>query len=139
VGLGKTGRNIPVASILGGDEMVQPTNESTREELLALTPSGDLMDLARRLREQGVESLLICRPDGRITQVVTDRQIASLASVEPSSLLRFDTPHPVGTAQRFVRSERPVVPQSRRPDDDLMPVDRSGRSPEGEGVGRQTG
>ena len=119
--------------------MVQPTNESTREELLALTPSGDLMDLARQLREQGVESLLICRPDGRITQVVTDRQIASLASVEPGSLLRFDTPRPVGTAQRFARSERPAVPQSRRPDDDLMPADTSRRSPEGEGVRRQTG
>ena len=55
-------------------------NPPTRTELLRLTPSGDLLDLAREMRQMGVESLLFCSPNGRIQQVVTDRQIASLAA-----------------------------------------------------------
>lgn len=55
-------------------------NESVRAELVALSASGDLLDLARHLRELGVESLLFARPDGRIERVVTDRQIAHLAT-----------------------------------------------------------
>ena len=59
------------------DEQLDP---STRSELLRLTPSGDLLDLARQMRDLGVESLLLCAPSGRINQVVTDRQIAHLAA-----------------------------------------------------------
>ncbi len=58
----------------------EETNPSTRAELLRLTPSGDLLDLARRMRDMGVESLLFAAPSGRIDQVVTDRQIAHLAA-----------------------------------------------------------
>jgi hypothetical protein len=59
------------------DEELKP---STRAELLRLTPSGDLLDLARQMRDLGVESLLFTAPSGRIHQVVTDRQIAYLAA-----------------------------------------------------------
>ena len=58
----------------------EETNASTRARLLRLTPSGDLLDLARQMRDMGVESLLFCAPSGRIAQVVTDRQIAHLAA-----------------------------------------------------------
>jgi hypothetical protein len=112
-----------VSSILGGEEMVQPINESTRQELLALTSSDDLMDLARQLREQGVESLLICRPGGRIAQVVTDRQIAQLATAESGPSLRFETTQPAVASPPVARNGGSVVPQTRRPDDALVPVD----------------
>jgi hypothetical protein len=104
--------------------MVQPINESTHQELLALTPSGDLMDLARRLRRQGVESLLICRPDGRIAQVVTDRQIAQLASPDSRAMTQFATP---GASQAgAITPDEPItVPQSRRSRDELVRQDQA--------------
>lgn len=40
----------------------------------------DLLELAMRMRDHGVESLLFADPGGRITRVVTDRQIAALAT-----------------------------------------------------------
>ncbi len=55
-------------------------NESMWTRLSQLTASGDPLDLAIQMRELGVESLLFCRPEGRIEQVVTDRQIAALAT-----------------------------------------------------------
>jgi hypothetical protein len=99
--------------------MVQPINESTHDELLALTPSGDLMDLARRLRQQGVECILICRPHGQIVQVVTDRQIAQLASADTRAMTQFATPSD-GQAHEGAPHEPITVPESRRPRDDLV-------------------
>ncbi len=99
--------------------MVQSINESTYQELLALTPTGDLMDLARRLRENGVESLLICGPDGRIEQVVTDRQIAQLASPDTRAMTQFVTPSDVQVGARTT-DDSVTVPQSRRSHDDLV-------------------
>ena len=55
-------------------------NELMWTRLSELTASGDPLDLAIQMRELGVESLLFCRPEGRIEQVVTDRQIAALAT-----------------------------------------------------------
>ena len=72
----------------------EPLDSSTRTELLRLTPSGDLLDLALRMRDMGVESLLFCAPSGRINQVVTDRQIAHVAA-NPD-------PAPVGAAASAV-------------------------------------
>ena len=99
--------------------MVQPINESTYQELLALTPTGDLMDLARRLRQEGVESLLMCRPDGRIDQVISDRQIAQLASPDTRAMTQFVTPSDVQVGARRTDGSVPV-PQSRRSHDDLV-------------------
>ena len=65
------------------DMLEDETDRSTRSELENLTPSGDLLDLARAMRDMGVESLLICRPGGQIEQVVTDREIARLAASAP--------------------------------------------------------
>lgn len=68
-------------------------NPSTRTELLRLTPSGDLLDLAREMRDMGVESLLFAGPSGRITQVVSDRQIAHLAAnPDPSTTVLAGPP-----------------------------------------------
>lgn len=99
--------------------MVQPINESTYKELLALTPSGDLMDLARRLRQQGVESLLMCRPDGQIAEVVTDRQIAQLASPDTRAMTQFATASDHQSGPRGT-DESITVPHSRRSHDDLV-------------------
>ncbi len=77
-------------------------NASTRSELLRLAPSGDLLDLARQMRDMGVESLLFCRPSGRIEQVVTDRQIAHLAA----------TPDPLRTAAVTSTDRDEVEPAS---------------------------
>jgi len=64
---------------------VDNTPESIEELLLRLSPSGDLLDLAREMREQGVESLMFAGRDGRIATVVTDRQIAYLAAAPRQS------------------------------------------------------
>lgn len=97
--------------------MLDDENPSTRAELLRLTPSGDLLDLARSMRDMGVESLLFCSPSGRIQQVVTDRQIAHLAanpdpvpadaSALPSTVLPSGDTEPA-------RSE-PTIPQQGAP------------------------
>jgi len=127
-----------VTSILGGDEMVQQLNESIRDRLLALTPSGDLMDLALQLREHGVESLLLCRPAGQIVQVITDRQIAQLASTEPSAALQIQEPEPIDSSPHSVVTTRAVVPPSRRHEDDLVPAEISRSSPKSKVVRRPT-
>ena len=64
--------------------MDSTSDDVTRAHLCGLTPSGDLLDLALQMRQMGVESLLISRPDGRIRRTLTDRQIAHLAAT-PSS------------------------------------------------------
>lgn len=96
----------------------EETNASTRAELLRLTPSGDLLDLARQMRDMGVESLLFCSPSGRIEQVVTDRQIAHLAtspaqvptgppgSVEPGTLADPDTEPAIPRQGASVRADQ---------------------------------
>lgn len=82
-------------------------NPSTRIELLQLTPSGDLLDLARGMRDMGVESLLFCAPSGRIRQVVSDRQIAHLAA----------NPDPVPTAVPVPPAGSPAVTPPAGPAD----------------------
>ena len=119
--------------------MVQSINESTHQELLALTPSGDLMDLARQLRARGVESLLICRPGGRISQVVTDRQIAALAAPDIHRSPRFKTPLPAIPAPRPV-PEYPVPTQTVGRDADLIAAQAPALagSPERKGIRGQS-
>ncbi len=75
-------------------------DESMLSELKALTSSGDLLDLARQMRNVGVESLLFCGADGRIARVVTDRQIAHLASVDARDPARAGVPEPAGDPHR---------------------------------------
>ena len=74
-GMCTAGRQGVVIDMLDDD-----MDHSTRSQLMKLTPSGDLLDLAREMREMGVETLLFCRPGGQIDQVVTDRHIAHLAA-----------------------------------------------------------
>jgi len=64
---------------------VDNTPEDLEELLRPLSPTGDLLDLARVMRELGVESLIFAGSDGRISTVVTDRQIAHLAAAPPNS------------------------------------------------------
>lgn len=102
-------------------------SESVRRELVALTASDDLMNLARHLRELGVESLLFARPDGRIDRVVTDRQIAHLATRQP----------PIDVVPTQQRGDVGPAPTP-------VPVQATGptwpsRSSEGEGVRSQAG
>src|ERR1700712_3171592 len=118
--------------------MVQPIDESTHQELLALTPSGDLMDLARQLRNQGVESLVIGRRGGRITQVVTDRQIAQLAAPDSYPATRFDSPGSTLHAPPSRSAGQSVPAQSGGTDDGLVSAE-SPRSAEGEGIRGQAG
>lgn len=105
------------------------TNPSTRTELLRLTPSGDLLDLAREMRQMGVESLLFCSPAGRIQQVVTDRQIASLAATPDPVPLATDVPavDPAGSSSLPDDGGAPVVPRQQVPvrADVGIPVARS--------------
>jgi hypothetical protein len=104
------------------------TNSLARRELLRLTRSDDLLDLAREMRDMGVESILFCTPQGRIRQVVTDRQIAHLAasyaapSAAPRSAEREPVSQPIeltGTGIGVPRQAGPArqdsgVPASRR-------------------------
>lgn len=89
------------------------TQAAIRSELLRLTPSGDLLDLAREMRQLGVESLLFAGPTGRIQRVVTDRQIASLAA-DPEL-----PPVPASAVERAVAGEvvpvEVVVPRQQEP------------------------
>ncbi len=57
---------------------IDPERRHSRVEELG--EAADLLDLAMRMRDHGVESLLFADSDGLITRVVTDRQIAVLAT-----------------------------------------------------------
>ena len=57
---------------------IDPERSHSRVEELG--EAADLLELAMRMRDHGVESLLFAGSDGRITRVVTDRQIAALAT-----------------------------------------------------------
>jgi hypothetical protein len=81
-------------------------NDAEAGLLYDVSPSGDLMDLARGMREKGVESLLFAGPDGRITRVVTDRQVAHLAE------------SPVAESPAQPLAEAQVGPPSAVPVDD---------------------
>lgn len=96
-------------------------NPSTRADLLRLTPSGDLLDLARQMRDMGVESLLFAAPSGRIEQVVTDRQIAYLAAnpAPETSAAAEQQPAVPATVEPLVAAEpahpEPVIPAQGAP------------------------
>lgn len=90
--------------------MLNDDNQSTRAGLLRLTPSGDLLDLAREMRDMGVESLLFCASSGRIERVVTDRQIAHLAA-HPEPVSAGTVPisaDPAGTAAEIPSQVSPA-------------------------------
>jgi hypothetical protein len=63
------------------------SDESVRAELRRLSPSGDLVAMAGDMRRRGVDSLLVCRPDGRIARVVTEHRLRRLAQPEPQQHL----------------------------------------------------
>lgn len=93
-------------------------NPSTRAELLKLTPSGDLLDLAREMRDMGVESLLFCAPSGRIRHVVSDRQIAHLAANPDPVPAALPGPPAVSPAVRppaGPADTEPVIPPQTTP------------------------
>lgn len=60
------------------------TKTTTGSHLDHPTPDGDLVALADELRRMGVDSLLLCRPGGRIDHVLSEHQIRRLAQSSPT-------------------------------------------------------
>lgn len=100
------------------------TNESIRAELRRQSPDGDLVAMADEMRRMGIDSLLICRPGGRITRVVSEHRVRRLAQPEPQ-LNPIPRTDPDG----------PLIPEQVRSN---APSYRTAHSPEGEGVRAQT-
>lgn len=92
-------------------------DDSIRAELRMLSPEGDLVAVADDMRRMGVDSLLICRPGGRIAQVVSEHRVRRLAQPEPQGLTREST-----------------IPESGAA---LIPSPSPSPSPESEGVRAQ--
>lgn len=93
------------------------SNKSIRAALYALLPDGDLVAVADEMRRNGIESLLLCRPDGGIAKVLTEHRVRRLAQPPP-----------------HVRTGVPFIPEQAT---DIIPVPEP--SPEGEGVGAPAG
>lgn len=100
------------------------TNDSTRAELRRHSPDGDLVAMADEMRRMGIDSLLICRPGGHITQVLSEHRVRRLAQPEPQ-LPPVPRTEPHG----------PLIPEQVR---SKAPTYRTAHSPEGEGVRAQT-
>ena len=87
-----------------GRDMDPERSHSRVEEL---GEAADLLELAMRMRDHGVESLLFAGSDGRMTRVVTDRQIAALAT-DLSGGQPVSVPYP--RLERPAGAERETAP-----------------------------
>ena len=93
------------------------SNESIRAVLRLLSPDGELVAVADQMRRMGVDSLLICTPDGDIAKVLTEHRVRRLAQPDP-----------------HVRPGVPYIPEQAA---GRVPAPEP--SPEGEGVGAPAG
>ncbi len=84
---------------------IDPERSHSRVEELG--EAADLLELAMRMRDHGVESLLFAGSDGRMTRVVTDRQIAALAT-DLSGGQPVSVPYP--RLERPAGAERETAP-----------------------------
>lgn len=61
-------------------------DDELKDELAAVGPGGDLVVLADQLRRMGVDSLLVCRPNGQIQHVVSEHRIRRMAQPQQPGL-----------------------------------------------------
>ncbi len=101
------------------------SDESIRAELRRLSPGGDLVAMAGDMRRSGVDSLLVCRPDGRIALVVSEHRVRRLAQPEP----QLHSGRSIDAVRAFVPEQ---IRSSASPSNAVL-------SSEGEGVRLQTG